>query len=216
MKHIDEANEKARTAESRKGAAAESGAGHVAGAHRYTYLDALRGKVPVPQGANGATIFRVLMVGGMVTFMVTFNGIRHTGLDFLMQSHWLYPLMFCVAFLVRTFYADKALGVIAPRTVLKWFSGTKLNVAMTALNVLLMAPVMCALAALLLNGTQNYLLSYLTTLPMMMPVAFAVSHFVVGPAAKLLFNNRISPAGGLRFLNTMGASTDSLTRLLGF
>ena len=69
--------------------------------NRYTYMDCLRGTVPLPKHVNGATLFQVLMVGGMVTFMVTVNGLRNTGLDFLVNSHWLYPLMFCLAFLFK-------------------------------------------------------------------------------------------------------------------
>ena len=186
----------------------------------YTYMDCLRGITPVPRTPNGATIFRVLMVGGMVTFMVTVNSIRHTGFEFLMQSHWLYPLMFCIAFLVRTYIGDTLVGFLAPRTVLKWFAGPTRGVtrgiAMTVLNVLIMAPIMCAIATLLLNGLNNYFISYITTLPIVMPIAAVVNFFIVGPIVKLLFNNKISPAGGLGFLDTMRANTDSLTRLLGF
>ena len=183
---------------------------------RFTYRDCMQGTVPVPRMTNGATIFKVLMVGGMVTFMVTINGIRHTGFEFLAQSHWLYPVMFSLAFLVRTYIGDKAVGFLAPRTVLKWFKGAKRNVGMTVLNVLVMAPIMCAIATLLLVGTNNFFFNYITTLPLIMPIAALVNFFVVGPIVKLTFINRISPSGGLRFLETMRANTDSLTRLLGF
>jgi len=220
MGYTDDLSEGLKTSEERENVAEgtcghdethESGFGR-----RYSYRDALRGEVPVPQTINGATVFKVLMVGGMVTFMVTVNGIRHTGLEFLAQSHWLYPLMFCLAFLVRTYIGDVIVGAVAPRTVLKWFDGVKRNIAMTVLNVLCMAPIMCALATLLLNGVQDYLVSYITTLPIVIPVAFTVNYFVVGPIAKLLFNNRISPNGGLQFLQVMRENTASLTRLLGF
>ena len=186
------------------------------GARRFTYRDCMRGTVPVPRMTNGATIFKVLMVGGMVTFMVTINGIRHTGFEFLAQSHWLYPLMFSIAFLVRTYIGDKLVGFLAPRTVLKWFRGTMRNVGMTVLNVLCMAPIMCAIATLLLVGVNNFAFNYFTTLPLIIPIAAFVNFFVVGPIVKLLFSNRIMPAGGLRFIETMRANTDSLTRLLGF
>lgn len=182
---------------------------------RYTYLDCLRGIAPGPQGPNGAATFQVLMVGGMVTFMVTINGLRHTGLDFISMSHWLYPLMFCLAFLVRTFIGGKISGALAPRLVLNRFEGTKRAIGMTVLNVCCMAPIMCAIATLLLNGTDNFLFAYLTTLPIVMPIAMLVNYFIVGPLVKLLFNNFITPAGGINLLANLKAQTDALTRLLG-
>lgn len=181
----------------------------------YTYLDCLKGITPGPQGANGAATFQVLMVGGMVTFMVTVNGLRHTGLEFIAMSHWLYPLMFCIAFLVRTFIGGKIAGALAPKLVLNRFEGTKRAVGMTVLNVCCMAPIMCAIGTLLLNGTENYLFAYITTLPIVMPIAMLVNYFIVGPIVKLLFNNKISPAGGISLLTNLKGQTDALTRLLG-
>lgn len=217
MKHIDETVEQ-YTASQNQGdyAPAKKKSRRAKAARRYTYLDALRGVVPVPQTSNGSTIFRVLMVGGMVTFMVTVNGIRHTGFAFLAQSHWLYPLMFCIAFLVRTYIAETLVGVLASHTAQKLPVGVKRNIAMTVLNVLCMAPIMCAVATLLLNGAHNYVISYVTTLPIVLPIALTVNYFIVGPVVKLLFNNRISPAGGLQALQALRANIDPLTRLLGF
>ena len=182
---------------------------------RYTYLDCLRGAAPVPTHVNGATIFQVLMVGGMVTFMVTINGLRNTGLDFLVNSHWLYPLMFCLAFLVRTFYGAPLVNKLAPELVFKRFEGPARGVAMTVLNVCCMAPIMCAIATLLIVGTDDFLVRYLTTLPIVAPMAMLVNFFIVGPIAKLLFLNKISPSGGLGLLGNLEQNTPNLARLLG-
>lgn len=185
-------------------------------ARRYTYRDCLRGAVPVPRGTNGALLFQVLMVGGMVTFMVTINGIRNTGLGFLVHSHWLFPLVFCIAFLVRTFAGSKLVGFLEPRLIGNRLDGTAKAVAMTVLNVCCMAPIMCAIVTLLLNGADGFAVRYLTTLPITAPLAALVNYFVVGPVAKLLFNNRISPSGGLGFLEILDANSPSISRLLGF
>ena len=48
-----------------------------------------------------------------------------------------------------------------------------------------------------------------------MPTAMVVNYFIVGPIVKLLFNNKISPAGGIGLLTNLKAQTDALTRLLG-
>ena len=183
--------------------------------NRYTYLDCLRGTIPLPKHANGATLFQVLMVGGMVTFMVTVNGLRNTGFDFLANSHWLYPLMFCLAFLVRTFYGAPLVDRLAPRLVFNRFEGTARAIAMTVLNVCCMAPVMCAIATLLIVGPSNFLMHYLMTLPVVAPMAMFVNYFIVGPIVKLVFVNRIMPADGLGLLDNLEQHAPNLARMLG-
>lgn len=182
---------------------------------RFTYRDCLRGIAPVPRGVNGATIFQVLMVGGMVTFMVTVNGLRNTGLDFLVNSHWLYPLMFCLAFLVRTFISTPLVNRLAPRLVFAHFQGTARAVAMTVLNVVCTAPIMCAIGILLIVGPADFGMRYALTFPIMAPLAALVNYFVVGPIAKLLFLNKISPSGGLGLLGNLEQNAPNLARLLG-
>ncbi len=182
---------------------------------RYTYVDCLRGTVPLPKHVNGATLFQVLMVGGMVTFMVTVNGVRNTGLDFLVNSHWLYPLMFCLAFLVRTFYGAPLVNKLAPKLVFSRFEGAARAIAMTVLNVCCMAPVMCAIATLLIVGPDDFLMRYITTLPVVAPMAMLVNYFIVGPIVKLVFANRISPAGGLGLLENLEQHAPNLARMLG-
>lgn len=182
---------------------------------RYTYMDCLRGTVPLPKHVNGATIFQVLMVGGMVTFLVTVNGLRNTGFEFLVNSHWLYPLMFCLAFLVRTFYGAPVANKLAPKLVFNRFEGTARSIAMTVLNVCIMAPVMCAIATLLIVGTDDYFMRYLTTLPVVAPMALIVNYLIVGPIVKLIFANRISPAGGLGLLENLEQHAPNLARMLG-
>lgn len=181
----------------------------------YTYMDCLRGITPVPKTPNGKTLFQVLMTGGMVTFMVTINGIRQTGLGFLMQSHWLYPLMFAIAFLVRTFFAGKVVSALAPKLVLSRFRGFKKGIGMTLLNTACMAPIMCANATLLLMGTDGFISAYLATLPLIAPISALVNYFIVGPAVKLLYN-RIAPADGLHLLGSLHRNAPALTRILGF
>ena len=185
------------------------------GPRKFTYRDCLRNTAPVPTNVNGATLFQVLMVGGMVTFMVTINGLRNTGFDFLANSHWLYPLMFCLAFLVRTYISAPIANLLAMRLIFNRFEGPALGVAMTVLNVCCTAPIMCAIGTLLIAGADNFLLRYLTTLPIVAPVAMLVNYFIVGPIAKLAFLNKISPSYGLGLLGNLEQHAPNLARLLG-
>jgi len=46
-------------------------------------------------------------------------------------------------------------------------------------------------------------------------MAMFVSFFIVGPAVKLVFHNRIKPASGLHALQTMQSCAPTISRILG-
>ncbi|HIS39637.1 MAG TPA: hypothetical protein IAC12_02165 [Candidatus Aphodovivens avistercoris] len=167
-----------------------------------TYLDCLKGQANTPAAAPGKAIFKVLMVGGMVTFMATINGVQHSGLEFFATAHWMYPLVFCIAFLVRTFIGDAAIGFIAPRFILPRFEGVARGIAMTLANVGVMGTVMGAIMTLLLNPPAEFFVAYFTTLPLSLACAVLVNFFIVGPAAKIAYNNIINSKMGMQFLRT--------------
>ncbi len=174
--------------------------GEEAAAVRYTYLDCLKGKTPAPQIDFEKIIFQLLMVGGMVTFMATFNGLLHSGASFFATAHWMYPLVFCIAFCVRTLIANKLVGVVAGRWILPRTQGFARGVAMTLLNVGVMGTIMSAAITLLLNGADDYLHAFITTTPITLLMALLVNFFVVGPAVKMLYNNYIEPVYGPRIM----------------
>ena len=157
-----------------------------------TYLDCLMGRAPIPRKGINKLMFTLLMVGGMVTFMTTFNGVSHSGLAFFAQMHWMYPLIFALAFLVRIYIADKIVNFVAPRFLLPRFHGLARPIAMTALNVCVMAPIMASIITLLLHGPNNYLAEVLVSITKNAGVAAFVSFFVVGPAVKMLYNNVVA------------------------
>ena len=53
---------------------------------RYSYLDCLCDKALAPSEVNGSTLYQLLMVGCMVLFVSTANGVGHSGVSFLAQS----------------------------------------------------------------------------------------------------------------------------------
>lgn len=180
-----------RTDEPRKPRAHES----------YSYLDCVSGKAPVPRDLLGKSTFGLLMAGGMTTFMVTFNGVLRSGanvLDFIIQSHWMFPLVVCISLSMRFLFADRVVDWLASRFILPRFRGFARNVAMTLLNVVLMSPVMGCIMTLLLNGPQGFLAHLAGTLPVSAPVAVLVNLLIVGPAAKMLYHNVLTPMAGTR------------------
>ena len=168
--------------------------------HRYGYLDCLRGAVPAPKDAPGSALFLLLMVGGMVTIMTTFNGVRHSGLGFFVTSHWLYPLSYCIAVALKLGFANRVAGFVAGRWIHPHLHGAALSVAMAALNVSIMAPLMCAVVTLLLQGPDGALAVIAAEAPLSVAVAIAVNLLVVGPTVRLLYHNVILPATGVRLV----------------
>lgn len=166
----------------------------------YSYADCLKGAAPVPRNPAEKFIFQLLMVGGMVTFMATVNGVLHSGLSFFSTAHWMYPLVFCLAFLVRVFIGDKVVGAIAGRFILPRFTGIARNIAMTVLNVAVMATIMGSVVTMLLNGPDGYLVELLQTLPATALAALMINYFIVAPAVKLIYANHIEPAYGPRIV----------------
>ncbi|MDO4501941.1 MAG: DUF2798 domain-containing protein [Coriobacteriia bacterium] len=171
---------------------------------RYTYADCLQGRVKPPApGAPGKMLFTFLMVGGMVTFMVTFNGLRHADwnlLWFLTHNLWMYPVIMAIGLLVRMKVGDAIVGAIAPRLIDGRITGFPKNLAMTVLNVTAMCPIMCGIVTFLLNGPDGFLLQYATAVPISFAVACLVNLLVVGPAVKLLHAQVITSAQGINLL----------------
>ena len=164
----------------------------------YRYRDCLDGTAPIPKDALGNAIFSLLMAGGMTTFMVSFNGVRHSGLSFFFESLWLYPVIFCLAMALRFLYVNRAGAYLGPRFVFPRFAGARRNVAMTLVNVAIMAPVMATIVTVLLKGPEGLLLNLVTELPLSMAAAVTVNLLVVGPVVKLLYHNVIRPTTSLR------------------
>lgn len=155
------------------------------------------------------------MTGGMVAFMTTANGLRNTGLGFIESSLWLYPLIFCIALLLRIGFTSRAVRFLKPRLIDGHFRGTAQVIAMTALNTCVTAPIMCSIVTLLLVGPDNFWIHYAATLPITAPTSMAVSYFIVGPAVKMIFNNRISPAQGVHLLEEINEAGAPIARMMG-
>ena len=166
--------------------------------HDYSYAECVNGTAPVPHDPFGKSLFQLLMAGGMVTFMVSFNGILHYGPEFLVSSHWMYPLILCISLGMRFLFANRLVDYIAPRFILPHFQGFSRNVAMTILNVAIMAPVMGCIVTMLMNGPDGFLSHLAATLPLSAAVSLFVNLAIVGPAVKMAYHNLVLPLVGTR------------------
>ena len=186
---------------------------------RYTYANCLRDEVPVPTKSNGTTLYQTLVVGGMTAIMVTISGVGAEGVSFIVQDRWLYPVVFSISLLTRIYITAPLSRILESRLPSNRLQGTAQTIASTVLGTALSSPVTCAIVTLLFadeDSMKGYADAYLASLSATAPLSVLVSFFVVGPLAKLVFNNRIKPAGGLRMLGTLIEHTGSITRIFGF
>lgn len=186
---------------------------------RYTYADCLRDEVPVPTGNNGTTLYQTLMVGGMTAVTFTASGVYSDGVSFLVYNHWLYPVVFSISFLVRIYIGGPLTGILGRRLVDGRLQGARRNMANVALGTAVSSPVTGAITTLLfakVESPEDYVDAYLATLSTAMPISMLASLFVVGPLTKLIFNNRVKPADGLRMLKALSDHACSLVRVFGF
>ena len=158
---------------------------------RCSYLDCVRGKASVPKERAGMLLFQALMIGGMVTIMTSFNGYRHSGLDFFINYHWMYPLTFCITFLIREWFMNDFTEAIIHQYILPNFQGTKKATLITLTNIVCMVPLMSTLMTCMIYGFHDLGTTLLEQVPITMLVGACVNFFVVSPIVKMIYNNLI-------------------------
>lgn len=158
------------------------------------YADVIAGRAPVPSGGVGFFVFQTLMVLGMVTVMATFNGVRSEGLLFLLNAHWVYPVVFACALVWRRTVANAITSRLIPLLVLGRLHGFWAGLAKSAINVSTMNPAMC----LLVKGPAGAVAFFLASEPLSLIAAIAVNVLLVGPAMKMLVNNRMDATDDVR------------------
>ena len=185
----------------------------------YSYIDCLRDEVPEPTGNDGTTLYQTLMVGGMTAVTFTASGVYSDGVSFLIYNHWLYPMMFSISFLVRIYIGGPLTRILGRRLIDGRLQGAGRNMANVALGTAVLSPVTGAITTLLFakaDSPDDYADAYLETLSTTMPISVLASLFVVGPLTKLIFNNRVKPADGLRVLKALSDHACSFARVFGF
>lgn len=172
---------------------------------RCSYLDCLRGKASVPKERAGMLLFQALMIGGMVSIMTSFNGYRHSGIDFFFSYHWMYPLTFCITFLIREWFMNDFTEAIIHKHILPNFQGMKKATMITLLNIVCMVPLMSTIMTLMLYGFHDLGATLLEQVPITILVGALVNFFVVTPIVKMVYNNLI-------VANTSGGETGTYNK----
>lgn len=163
---------------------------------RITYHDCLTGKTPVPTQGPGKAIFQAMMVFSMVSIMFTFNWALRCDaltLESLLSNIYKYPLMIGLAFSMRLLFAE-ALSTAIKERFMKKLDGLPRSAAITAVNALIMAPLMSFFGSVLSYEGLNFtFVEYAFYLPFSMPVSFVVSLFLIAPLMKAIYNIWIGP-----------------------
>lgn len=185
-------------------------------ATRITYRDCLCDATPHTIDPVAQLLFTVLIIGGMVTFMATFNGLRQLGITFFFHSHWFYPLIFVCALFVRLAIGARICTFIIDKLIKPQMNGI-LRAALTSLiNVGIMTPIMVTIVTLLLTGTNNLALSLAINIPLSVVVALLVNYFIVVPIVRLVyFNVILTSPRGLKLLRFLQHYAPAFLVLLG-
>ena len=166
--------------------------------HDYTFRECLDSTAPVPHDPFGKGLFQLMMAIGMTTIMVSFNGILRDGFDFLLTSHWMYPVVLCISLGIRLLFVNQLVESLVPRVIPSQLTGFAHTAAITVLNIAIMAPIMGSVVTMLLNGPQDFLAHLATTLPLSAPVSLLVNLGIVAPCVKMIYHNIIMPNTGTR------------------
>ncbi len=185
-------------------------------ATRITYRDCLCDATPHTVDPVAQLLFTVLIIGGMVTFMATFNGLRQLGITFFIHSHWFYPLIFVCALFVRLAIGARICTFIIDKLIKPQMNGM-LRAALTSLiNVGIMTPIMVTIVTLLLTGTNNLAQSLAINIPLSVVVAVLVNYFIVVPIVRLVyFNVILTSPRGLKLLRFLQHYAPAFLVLLG-
>lgn len=161
------------------------------------YVDCLKGATPVAQRKSSNTIMLAMRVLCMVAIMTTFGWIIHApviNLDQFVSRAGEYTAVFCIAFSLRYFIVNRVVAGIVRRSPLSNMQGTKKNMLVTAINILIMVPLMSLVGMSLSNGLLNFTAyDYFVALPLTLLVAYLVNFAFVGPLVKLMFFNHLGP-----------------------
>ena len=162
------------------------------------YRKYFAGERTMPVGLRQSALFTLLMATGMGTCMFSTVALvtgMSTDTYFFAITHMV-PLMVLFGATVRLFVLERPVDYLIGRVLAPRFHATALTVAITLLNVMVMATMMCAIGTATstilevgsLEGLARFRDRYLGILPTILFVGSVASVFVVGPLARLVFN----------------------------
>ena len=108
------------------------------------------------------------------------------------------PVWFCIAFTLRSLFANDLSFKLIEKHVNPHFSGIANSALSVLVNVFIMAPIMCAFGTafgVAFSGADwsTFGLSYLTMLPKAAVIAWLLVFFIARPLACLVFSGVLKP-----------------------
>ena len=159
-------------------------------------IDYISGKGDRPRSKREALVFQTLFAATMAFVMVLSVNLLLLYHDVKTSVSMLvgWPLWFAFAFALRELYANKASFFIKKRVLDGRLEGLPLQAAFVAVNVLLMAPVLCAAGTecgVLLGGLDQgtFPSMYFHMLPRAAALAFVIVLFLAKPLVTAVFTH---------------------------
>lgn len=169
----------------------------------YTYLDCLRGDFNAPASKKEGLLFQTLFALTMAAVMVPCVNMILVGNPVSQSLKLLVtvPFWFCIAFFIRSAFANKLAFWLQAHFVTPRFQGIPSVALFVLINVCIMAPIMCACGTafgIYMSGAGwgAFLVQYLHMLPRAAVLAYAIVFFVVKPTVSLVFSDFFKPAIG--------------------
>ncbi|MBR5260425.1 MAG: hypothetical protein IKV48_08185 [Eggerthellaceae bacterium] len=166
--------------------------------HDYTFQECLTGTAPVPHDPFGKSLFQLMMAIGMTTIMVSFNGVLRDGPEFLLASHWMYPVVLCISLGVRLLFVNQLVDNLIEKLIPSHLTGFAYTAAIAVFNIAIMAPIMGCVVTMLLSGPADFLEHLAATMPLSAAVSLLVNLGIVAPCVKMIYHNIIMPSTGTR------------------
>lgn len=161
-----------------------------------SYQDCILGKIGAPSDPKQKTVYQIMMITCMVTVMVTFNWLvknSNHSLDHFIDSLYLYPLTFGIAVGVRFLVANPTIDKLIKKFIVPRYDGATRAVLATLLNVVFSSTINTFIIMTITNGgligiTPDF---FLVNLFISYSASFMFNYFLVGPAVKKLFEERV-------------------------
>ena len=162
------------------------------------YVDCITGRAFVPTNVADEGVFTIIMIVCMSLFMVTFNGVYGSGLDFFADGIWMYSMVICVSFLVHISVGANISRYLEMHVAARYFKGTAQNVVNTIFSNVIPGFIIGVIMTMLVAGPNGFVESFMDVQPRALVVSTVVNFFLIAPAVKMLWNNVLQPTWDVR------------------
>lgn len=165
-----------------------------------TYMDCLRGNMATPGNAKEGKLFLSMFALFTALAMIPVINVVALGNPLVDAARAIgtLPVWFCIAFTLRSLFANDLSFWAIDKFVNPHFSGVANSALSVLVNVVIMAPVMCAFGTafgVILTGGDwsTFGWNYLAMLPKAAAIAWLLVFFIARPLTGMIFSDVLKP-----------------------